>query len=385
MNVNINIKALVTPPASGYDCYYNHWFIRDPTGWPVCYHELGHSQQEQTGWFQYRGETEAIVNFVWVYLRHMKSGDHFNAAFKGSMSHSNYEPDDAAVHWMITPNFRADNEMDHSHTELDEFRYQHRGYAKYADIVRLFGWGAWTGYYSQRNKDHNNGVTEDKWRDGLDGVDARTLQFSVQAGCNLTPLIHFWGIKPVNAMTLAAKMKAKGLGECLPVLCLLKRYRTLVPADNPAFNTFFEKIHTGRPIVASDDTRYGRGWYNVWRDTYVAAEGTAAVAQVDSVIKTYFTNNDASCAGQITATSDVARPCKYSWLTEGSPTTFGCKGTTPGTTNGTNTTTTTSSTTNTTTTSTPTVPSTTSPTVPTTIALIVPVVGVLLQSMIDAG
>ena len=131
----------------------------------------------------------------------------------------------------------------------------------------------------------------------------------------------------MNADALAAKMTVKGLGECLPVLCLLKRYRTLVPADNTAFNTFFEKIHPGRPIVPSDDARYGRGWYNVWRDTYGAAEGTAAVAQLDSVINTYFTNKDVSCAGQITPTSDVARPCKYSWLTD-SPTTFGCKSTT---------------------------------------------------------
>ena len=31
--------------------------------------------------------------------------------------------------------------MDKSNTTLDEFRY-HRGYAKYADIARLFGWQA---------------------------------------------------------------------------------------------------------------------------------------------------------------------------------------------------------------------------------------------------
>lgn len=110
----------------------------------MCYNELGHSQQEQESCFQYREETEAIVNFVWTYVRHEKFGDTFNAAFKGSMDHSNYEPDDAAVDWMITPNFRAGKEMDRSHTVLDAFRYQHRGYAKYADIVRLFGWQAWT-------------------------------------------------------------------------------------------------------------------------------------------------------------------------------------------------------------------------------------------------
>ena len=56
----------------------------------MCFHELGHSQQEQEGWFQYRGETEAIVNFLWAYVMHMKFGMHFNLAFKGSMvKHTN--------------------------------------------------------------------------------------------------------------------------------------------------------------------------------------------------------------------------------------------------------------------------------------------------------
>ena len=63
------------------------------------------------------GETEAIINFMWTYIRHVKFGDGFNAAFNGGQTHSNYEPDDAAVHWMITPNFRDGKEMDHSNTE----------------------------------------------------------------------------------------------------------------------------------------------------------------------------------------------------------------------------------------------------------------------------
>ena len=118
-------------------------------------HELGHTQQRQAPEFQYAGETEAIVNFLWVYVHHVKfgvvspcfwssspqtsgfsthaSGHHllltppsplqeFNEAFRTSFG-GNYEPDDAAVHWMITPNFREGNEMDRSHTPLDEYRY----------------------------------------------------------------------------------------------------------------------------------------------------------------------------------------------------------------------------------------------------------------------
>ena len=154
---------------------------------------------------------------------------------------------------MITPNFRAGKEMDRSHTELDEFRYQHRGYAKYADIVRLFGWQAWTGYYHKRNVDWNDVTWSSRasWLDGLDGVDRRTFEFSIQANCDLTALIHFWGIHPVDVTALSAKMAANDLTACKEVLCLLKRYRTLIPKDNAEFNTFFEKIHPGRPIVSA--------------------------------------------------------------------------------------------------------------------------------------
>ena len=40
-------------------------------------------------------------------------------------------PDQAAIHWMVTENFRNGKDMDHSNTEYDEFRYQHRGRVSY--------------------------------------------------------------------------------------------------------------------------------------------------------------------------------------------------------------------------------------------------------------
>jgi hypothetical protein len=49
-------------------------------------------------------------------------------------------PDNDAVDWMCTTNFRLGAEMDDSRTPGgDETRYQTRGYAKYADLVRIFG------------------------------------------------------------------------------------------------------------------------------------------------------------------------------------------------------------------------------------------------------
>jgi hypothetical protein len=49
-----------------YDGNVDHWLVREPTGWSTCFHELGHTQQRQAATFQYQGETEAIVNFLWT-------------------------------------------------------------------------------------------------------------------------------------------------------------------------------------------------------------------------------------------------------------------------------------------------------------------------------
>ena len=130
----------------------NRWFLRDPTGWAVEFHELGHAQHMS----RFGPEIEAIVNFPYVYIRNIKFGDDFDTAFQKSMGgQDNFTVDNTAVNWMVTVNFRNGNPMDSSHTTLDEFRYQHRGYAKYADIARLFGWQAVKKFFKQENLDHN--------------------------------------------------------------------------------------------------------------------------------------------------------------------------------------------------------------------------------------
>ena len=313
---NTNYQAART-----YNGNHDHWLIQQPTAWSTCFHELGHSQQRQDATFQYQGETEAIVNFLWAYVRHTRFGDSFNIAFKGSFDRAGgvggYEPDDAAIHWMITPNFRHGNEMDRSRTPFDEHRYQHRGYAKYADIVRLYGWEAYTGAAHQVQLDAEAGVQGAGSNLAGYGYQARTLRLSIAAGVDLTPLIHFWGHHPLTPSQLAAEIQSHALGPSVKVRCLLVRYRQLVPTDNQEFNLFFERIWPGRPIVFSDDTRYGRGWYNVWRDNYNESHGRAARAQIDQLLVGYFGNSSGSgCAGVDTGGPgiDVPRPTAYQWL-----------------------------------------------------------------------
>ena len=275
-------------PETDYGGNYDFWVLRDPVGWSTTWHELGHTQQRQEAKFQYAAETEAIVNFLWCYVEHVKFSVPFNEAFKTTRGgDGQYEPDDAAVHWMITENFRNGNEMNRDDPN-QEYQYQHRGYAKYADIARLFGWDAYTGAYHQENLDFEAGVTGPGATLAGYGYQARTLRLSIQAGYDLTPLIHFWGIHPLEPDALAAEHSARALGPSTKVRCLLLRYRELVPADNAEFNAFFERVYPGRPSDPNDNPGYGRGWYNAWRDTFNETHGAAAKAQVDAVLALYF-------------------------------------------------------------------------------------------------
>ena len=209
----------------------------------------------------------------------------FDQAFNDGQGHSNYTPDQAAVHWMITPNFHGGHEMDRSNTEHDQMRYQHRGYAKYADIVRLFGWEAFNSFYHQENLDYNAGTSSSG---GLDRVDSRTLRFSIAAGVDVRPLIHFWGVRQRNDAALKTAIENEGLQASDKIRCLLKRYRTIVPVTNGGFNAHYEAIYPGKPYNSNNNPLYGVGWYHVQSSTYGTAEGKAATDRIDALLQLYF-------------------------------------------------------------------------------------------------
>jgi hypothetical protein len=255
----------------------------DPLLTTAEFHELGHAQLMS----YFRGETEAINNFPYAYIANTKFGMDFDEAFRRSFDnpdryHYGFTPDRAAVDWMVTVNFGNGAEMDYSNTEADEFRYQHRGYAKYADIVRLFGWDALKNFYTQENLDLIAGTPGD----GLSATDSRILRLSVAAGADLTPLIHFWGIHPENAAALKAKIAAKGLAPSSKVKDLLTRYRGLIPADKAQFTTHFNAVYPGMPT--SSETRYGPGWYQVRMTQWGAGTAQSAQGTLTQILAQYF-------------------------------------------------------------------------------------------------
>jgi hypothetical protein len=138
-------------------------------------------------------------------------------------------------------------------------------------------------------------------------------------GYDLTAFFDFWGVKditptPADEATLRGHMQAHNLAPSLKVRCLLLRYKELIPADNAAFNDFFDAVYPGRPAGGASPL-YGQGWFNAWRDTYTTTHGTAAKARIDDILAKHFSGT-ANCAGVDTGGPgvDVARPTTYEWL-----------------------------------------------------------------------
>lgn len=259
-----------------------HWLLTDPTRFEVDYHELGHAQLMS----MFRGETEAIVNFPHAYVQHAKFGVDFEQAFQESFGPAygalGMSPDDAAINWMITDNFRNSKEMDYSNSSKNEFRYQQRGYAKYADLYRVFGWDAVRNFYHQEHLDYMAKTPSD----GLHEVDSRILRLSVAAGADVTPLIHFWGIHPVDPALLKQKLASLGIGPSQALRAHLQRYKTMAPANNADFNEHFERVFPGRPTGGNPD--YGVGWYNTWRDVFNETHAAQIQTTIDQLLALYF-------------------------------------------------------------------------------------------------
>jgi N-terminal domain of M60-like peptidases/Concanavalin A-like lectin/glucanases superfamily/Peptidase M60, enhancin and enhancin-like len=255
-----------------------HPAVTNPLKNQTEFHELGHSQL----FSKFGGEVEALVNFPIVYVSTQKFGNDLDVAFGNSFGNNGPTRDIASIDWMLTVNFGKGAEMNRSNTVEDEFRYQARGYAKYADIAGLFGWKALTDFYSQENL----AFMAKTPGDGLSGEDSRILRLSVAAGADLTPLIHFWGIQPDNATALKNAIAAKGLLPSPAIKARLLHYRTLIPADAPAFLTFFNVIYPGMPT--SSTPYYGSGWYHARKSQWNAPEAQKARLAIDAIVAKYF-------------------------------------------------------------------------------------------------
>ncbi|MFN5237908.1 MAG: M60 family metallopeptidase [Bacteroidota bacterium] len=299
----------------------NHWMLKPGAGfWETEFHEMGHAQL----FSNFPGEGEASVNLLSAAIYNQLYGIDIDVALGKSFDNQAHRTrDQAALNWMVTPNFRAGNPMDISNTTKDEVRYQHRGYAKYVEIAALFGWEVLDSFYNREQLDFIAQTPSD----GLTGVDSRILRMSRAAGTDLRPLIHFWGVQPKNPAVLESRILSENLQPSKLICDRLTHYKSIIPADNTQFLAHAYAFFAG-PIPSGGNPDYGSGWYNVWKSQYNSSHGAAANAAMQNIIDLYFpegcplapappevtVNSAAICPGEsVTLTASGA--AFYQWST----------------------------------------------------------------------
>jgi hypothetical protein len=263
-------------PSSSSGGKSNHALITKPVSSWVEYHELGHAHSLRG----FEGEKESVVHILLMYVLNKTFGVDLDEAFRRSAP-GPFKPDDAAIQWMFTNEFRAGQQMS-SDNRYEQFSYRHRGHAKYADMTRLFGWDATVRFYQLSNQEIEGEVPAIT---GLAGTDERMLRMSIAAGADVRPLIHFWGIFPKDPAALEAQIKARGLALSPAIRALLMRYRdSVIPANNAAYQAVFTRLYPKRPISGDANVREWNHWLSLWDESYAAQ----VRAQIDKVIALYY-------------------------------------------------------------------------------------------------
>jgi len=267
----------------------DHWFLKGPQHARYeLFHEMGHMERIT----KFKGETEALVNFLYVYVHNQGFDVDLDTAFSRSRDGGDrITIERAAVDRMITETFRKGQPRNTTNRPGDEVKYQHRGYGHYADIAKLFGWEPLLRFAAE---DHENfrkgeGYPSDP---NNDPPDNRILRFSLAAGADLRPLFEFWGIYPQDEATLEKSIEKNKLKPSSEILERLKHYRTLIPADGNDFKKhaliMYPRCEEPGRNLNERNSLFGHGFYHEWLGIYEETHGEAALAALDKIIAEHF-------------------------------------------------------------------------------------------------
>jgi hypothetical protein len=263
-------------PKREYDGYATSYLVRGPQYAPdYAFHEQGH------GFFfvKFPGERESTVNLLHVAALNGTFGIDLDEAFRGSrqMGKEKFRTlDTTAVTWMTSLNFADKQPMNAA-----EKAYQLKGHAKFVDVARLFGWKVLGDFWHSFIADEEQG--KDVPRDG--DINEMSLRLSKCAGCDLTPLLHFWGTPPQDAKALKAAVAAAKLPPSAKVYDTLVHYKSLVPKDNKALRDFATKWWGKQPSSKGFTTE--RGHAQQW-EKYDEKTAAAITGTVQEIIDLYF-------------------------------------------------------------------------------------------------
>ncbi len=290
-NFNWNPKAPAIKPMQ-------KWIIESPQkAGHVLFHEMGHAERIT----KFTGGTEAVVNFPYVYVHNVGYNVDLNEAFGLSFGNKNMSIDEAAISRMITENFREGRPANITNKPGDEVKYQHRGYAIYADIVDLFGWEPIKSFWATDQKNFIAGKDFNfvKGRSfpaniNKDPNDSRILRLSIAAGIDLTPLAQFWGRYPDDQEALKKAMRKHNLEPSHKIYDKLQHYKTIIPMNPEEFMRHAKAAYprVGKPARNSNENNplYGQGWYDKWSQIYSLEHGEKAQKALQNLIDFYFPN-----------------------------------------------------------------------------------------------
>ena len=267
----------------------DHWFLKGPQfARYELFHEMGHNERIT----KFKGETEALVNFLYVYVHNRGFELDLDTAFSRSRDGGDrISIERAAVDRMITESFRKGESRNTTNRPGDEVKYQHRGYGHYADIAKLFSWEPLLRFAAEDHENYRQGEGYPSDPNN-DRADNRILRFSIAAGADLRPLFQFWGIYPDDEASLAKAIEKKGLKPSPAVLERLKHYRTLIPKNGSDFKKHALIMYPrcegpGRSLMERNPL-FGHGFYHRWLEMYDTTHGDAAVAALDRILETFF-------------------------------------------------------------------------------------------------
>ncbi len=237
-----------------------------------------------------------MVNFLAVAVQNRKFGVPLEKAFEWSFSGppggDKFGLDLVAMQWATREEFQRGEKM-----VSTLMQYQHRGYAKYVDIVKHQGWDSVQGFWRSVQEDFRNGITYNR---NNDPPDSRILRMSKSAGVDLTPLLHFWGINPVDPEQLKQDILEAGLLPSTQIKRTLERYRDTIPRSSAAFQQHAKAMYPASN-GPRETSQYQEQYYFQLLSTYDEAYATKSVTQMQTLIDTYF-DADESESDDIPAT-----------------------------------------------------------------------------------
>jgi hypothetical protein len=245
----------------------------------INFHELGHALALS----QFSGEEEALVNFPYVMALNYGLGVDLNEAVANSLGTNTIDIDNAAIHRLISNTFGSERNI--SNSEMNEVRYQHRGFGHYFEIVNILGWCPLRNFWKQEAIDFENGVNYGS------NDDKRIVRMSVAAQADLRPLFHVFGIIAQDPVALQDTLNQLGIQPSLAIYNRLQDYLDLIPQDNAEFVNSAIDVYPDLYIAGpTANPNYGVGWYYLKSLSYNTAEAQIRTNTLQSIIDLYYPN-----------------------------------------------------------------------------------------------